>query len=209
VQATEGRELTWQIIPEKDANALRKLRAVYLYVLGLNQDNSTQEFARKPSTDDPKPDDPAPIETILKGCKMPRSEQSGCFQVGSSVSCGQPGENLSNQDWVCLGRYGSIYENLALQREVMISRTAYNCAVLFDLVLFSLQVQSDAERDARAKIKAAETAAESKVKLSYAEAEKAAADAADHNAKMENAEDEAVADAKAKRRAAKLAPPNQ
>ena len=69
-------------------------------------------------------------------------------------------------------------------------------------------MQSDAERDARAKIKAAETAAKSKVKLSYAEAEKAAADAADHKAKMENAKDEAVANAKAKRRAAKLAPPN-
>jgi hypothetical protein len=70
--------------------------------------------------------------------------------------------------WVCLGKYGSANERLVQQREMLITKSGYDSGVLFDLVQFSLQIQAEADReakvDAAAKTKGAETKAEADAK---------------------------------------------
>jgi hypothetical protein len=170
IQASEGWEQTWNIVPEKDPTVLRVLRAVYLYSLGkldakvfddIKDDSPTWEKAAAPQTGLGN----APITrttTTGKADKlMPNSGPSDSHdwrkqiddlkkELDATCAGGACFQFLSNvpcpsspsDDVVCIGRYGTLLDRVTQQRELMMPRNAYNKGVLFDIVLFSLRFEA-------------------------------------------------------------------
>jgi hypothetical protein len=138
-------------------------------------------------------DDTDLIKNIHETC----GSNGGCFQIREpSAQCIQPKAKEEEEArksvrvagsasrpapapaaaprWICLGEYNSASERF-LGHEMMISEDAYIKNALFNLVMLSLQIQSEAgleaTAEAAAKTKSAEAKAEAEVKLKYAENE--------------------------------------
>jgi hypothetical protein len=138
LQGTVTFDQSWEVMPQKDPVAIQKLRNVYLYVLGLKEGSPF------------KPNDFSSVERALNSCK-------GCFQVRKDAHCEQPeAADLNTSGWICLNKYRSIEDRLLRPDEIMISKSAWNDDVFFSVVLYSLQVQAEPERDALRQNKAVE-----------------------------------------------------
>jgi hypothetical protein len=145
LQGQEVWDQSWDIEPKQNTVALRQLRALYLYVLGrLCGPSVTNEKCRKQVEQDLRPDANDPLVTaILDECQR-ASDRSACFRVRpKGEDCVQPSASyFGDQQWVCLGKYQDIQEKLTFDHEMIISGTAFQRDVLFNLVLYSLKVQS-------------------------------------------------------------------
>jgi hypothetical protein len=92
------------------------------------------------------------------------------LKVRDGEECAQPSrayDEADNTGWVCLGKFRTSYEKLVHEHEMMISKIAFKTDVLLNLVLFSLQVQSEAELESKAQIKTAETYAEAVTQANF------------------------------------------
>jgi hypothetical protein len=143
LQGTETVEQSWEITPQNNALALDRLRAVYLYVLTPGDKTNVP----------PPGQHSASFDTIVKECR-----DDACFRVkGDQDSCVPPPspKDLGPKSWICLGKYqGNL--RLATQRQMMITKEAYERDILLKLVLYSLQAQVDAEPEHTTQVKAAE-----------------------------------------------------
>ena len=147
LQGQESWDQGWDIVPKQDTVALRRLRALYLYVLGrLCEKSATNKACWEQVTQDLGPDAKDPfVGLMLQECQRAGDGERGCFRlrIKGKPECVRPSvSDFRVQQWVCLGIYQDIREKLTFDHEMTIWGPAFQRDVLFNLVLYSLKVQS-------------------------------------------------------------------
>lgn len=167
LQYTEGLTQSWDIVPAKDAGALRRLRAVYRYALGqigsreMKGDFNDLEKFNSGTADN--------VKGFVKQCSgLYNADEtkgnSGCVKIASLATPCQKDEKrdretkiADHQNFVCLTKYNSFNDDFLHQRVILILEGPYDNGALVSLVLLSLEVQAEGEQRAGYKAKHAET----------------------------------------------------
>ena len=84
------------------------------------------------------------VACFKAACDTSKSPAPGCFEVTPCVQTARYPVTDSDDERICLGRYGPDYERLLQRGEMTISRNAYSLGVLYELVLITLQAQANA-----------------------------------------------------------------
>jgi len=172
LQYTGSLVQSWDIVPAKDSSALRRLRAVYRFALGqIDESELSGEVKGLP----PGSVGMDMLLAVIEHCADPAAKRKGgCFKVASLQSmqtpCARKADEivettiLADQSFVCVSKYNTFHDDFFHQRSILVLRDSYKHDVLPSLVLLSLELQAEGEREAAAKDKYAQTIADEDAK---------------------------------------------
>jgi hypothetical protein len=171
LQAGQGWNQEWNIVPDRNVDELRLLRSTYRYVLGqIDEQNFRRDLAHmtnfatqtvtsksegkkisssSQTTTTHSLADLSLVENIILECTIDQ-KSGGCFKILKAPTCSPPAEPLKGQPeeaiddgqrWTCVGRYGSLYNKVVRGNELVVRSEVFSKGILFDLVLLSLQLQ--------------------------------------------------------------------